>query len=129
MWMTSSHRSVRRTCKQCTRCAKKRRCQWSQRKTVEPEKDDGQATIGFIGLELDSIAMEIRLPAEKLTRLKALLASWWGRKACRKRDLLSLIGHFTHAGRAVRLGYGGRQCHCEFQLGALDLAPRVRSSR
>ena len=44
---------------------------------VEPEKDEGPATkIGVLGLELDSDALEVRLPAEKLSHLRATLASW-----------------------------------------------------
>ena len=72
---------------------------------VEPEKDEGPATkIGVLMLELDSEALEVRLPPEKLCHLRALLASWRGRKACRKRELLSLIGFLTHEGKAVRAG-------------------------
>ena len=72
---------------------------------MEPEKDEGAATtITFLGLELDSINMEVRLPKEKLQKLKALILSWRGRKAGKKRDLLSLIGLLTHAGRPVRPG-------------------------
>ena len=72
---------------------------------VEPEKDEGPAsTISFLGLELDSMAMEVRLPQEKLRKLKTILGTWRGRKACRKRDILSLIGSLTHACRAVRPG-------------------------
>ena len=60
---------------------------------VEPEKDEGPATtISFLSLEVDSLALEVRLPQEKLMRLKTVLGSWRGRKACRKRELLSLIG-------------------------------------
>ena len=52
---------------------------------IEPDKDEGPATtISFLGLELDTMAMEVWLPAEKLKRLKALIASWRGRKACKK---------------------------------------------
>ena len=70
---------------------------------IEPEKDEGPATtISFLGLELDSVAGEIRLPQEKLQKLRATLGSWRGRKACKKRELLSLIGSLTHAGRAAR---------------------------
>ena len=72
---------------------------------VEPEKDEGPAsTISFLGLELDSMAMEVRLPQEKLRKLKTVRGTWRGRKACRKRDILSLIGSLTHACRAVRPG-------------------------
>ena len=72
---------------------------------VEPEKDEGPATtISFLGLELDSVASEVRLPQNKLQRLRSMLGSWLGRKACKKRELLSLIGSLTHACRAVRPG-------------------------
>ena len=56
------------------------------------------------------MAMEVRLPQEKLRKLKTVLGTWRGRKACRKRDILSLIGSLTHACRAVRPGrcYGRR---------------------
>ena len=72
---------------------------------VEPEKDEGPATtIVFLGLELDSTAQEIRLPGDNLRLLRTQLAGWRGRKACKKRELLSLIGSLTHACRAVRPG-------------------------
>ena len=72
---------------------------------TEPEKDEGPATtISFLGIELDTVALEIRLPAEKLERLRTELGKWRGKKACRKRDLLSLIGVLSHACKAVRAG-------------------------
>lgn len=55
---------------------------------VEPEDEGPATTITFLGIELDSIAMEIRLPQEKLACLQSDLSTWRGRKACRKRDLL-----------------------------------------
>ena len=72
---------------------------------IEPEKNEGPATtISFLGLELDSIRMEVRLPLDKLERLKALLETWKGRKAGKKREVLSLIGLLSHASKAVRPG-------------------------
>ena len=72
---------------------------------IEPDKSEGPATlIPFLGLELDSEAQEVRLPQEKLGQLLTLLQSWRGRKACRKRELLSLIGSLSHACKAVRPG-------------------------
>ena len=50
------------------------------------------------------MALEICLPAEKLERLRVELGKWRGEKACRKRDLLSLIGVLSHACKAVRAG-------------------------
>ena len=70
---------------------------------TEPDKDEDPATVlSFLGLELDTVAREVRLPWEKVQRLKTVLNSWRGQKACKKRDLLSLIGSLTHACRAVQ---------------------------
>lgn len=72
---------------------------------IDHDKDEGPTTaITFLGMELDAEAMEVCLPAAKLLYLRAALNSWRGRKACRKRDLLSLIGSLSHASRAVRAG-------------------------
>ena len=49
----------------------------------------------FLGIELDSTAMELRLPQEKLTNLLKLLRDWRGKKSCTKRDLLSIIGSLS----------------------------------
>ncbi len=72
---------------------------------LEIEKSEGPTPIiTFLGLEIDSIKMEIRLPAAKLERLQAMLKDWKGKKAGRKRDLLSLIGYLHHACKAIRQG-------------------------
>ena len=77
---------------------------------VEPDKDEGPATsITFLGLELDSVSLEVRLPQDKLSSLRALLKSWKGRKVCRKRELLSLIGSLSHACRAIKPGRSYRR--------------------
>ena len=72
---------------------------------VEEAKCVGPATtIQFIVIELDSVALEICLPEDKLLRLRALLQDWKGRKAGKKRDLLSLIGTLNHAAKVVQQG-------------------------
>ena len=72
---------------------------------IEPSKDEGPSTIiTFLGIELDSNRLELRLPQVKLQQLKSNLAAWRGRKAGRKRDLLSLIGSLSHACKVVRAG-------------------------
>lgn len=72
---------------------------------IEPEKTKGPATsITFLGIEIDTVALEICLPHDKLSVLKSTLQTWRGRKACRKRELLSLIGTMLHASKAVRAG-------------------------
>ena len=72
---------------------------------IENKKTEGSATcITFLGIEIDSVAMEIRLPADKLALLKENLARWQGKKSVRKRNLLSLIGSLSHACKVVRSG-------------------------
>ena len=69
---------------------------------LEPTKTQGPSeTLTFLGIELDATRMEIRLPTGKLTSAKDLLNRWRGRKACRKHDLLSLIGILAHASKVV----------------------------
>ena len=72
---------------------------------TEPEKEDGPATeLVFLGMELDSVNLEIRLLQDKLDRLRQTLREVRGMKACRKRQLLSLVGILSHACKAVREG-------------------------
>ncbi len=72
---------------------------------IETDKTDGPTKcITFLGMELDSLHRTIRLPADKLARLKMLLNDWVGKKAVKKRDLLSLIGILHHASKVVRQG-------------------------
>ena len=58
----------------------------------------------FLGIEIDSQNMEMRLPADKLARLKETIQQWRGNKNCTKRDLLSLIGQLGHACKVVKPG-------------------------
>ena len=60
--------------------------------------------IVFLGIELDLMAMELRLLADKLARLRQLVTHWRGKKECRKRDLLSLIGVLSHACKVIKAG-------------------------
>ena len=72
---------------------------------VAPRKLEGPGTaLSFLGILIDTQKKELRLPGEKLSRLKGLISTWKGRKSCQKRDLLSLIGQLQHACRVVRAG-------------------------
>ena len=90
-------------------------CEWNLKKLkavctrlglpLEEEKEEGPAAvITFLGMELDSMKLQIRLPGEKLGEMRATLRSWRGMKSCRKRDLLSVIGVLSHASKAIRAG-------------------------
>ena len=85
---------------------------------TEPEKDEGPLS-HFLGIELDTEALEMRLPQDKLHRLNAEHAAWRGRKACKKRELLSLIGSLSHVCKAVRAGHS-------FLRRLIDLATTIK---
>ena len=72
---------------------------------VEPSKSVGPTTcITFLGIQIDSIRQELSLPKEKLNQLQEMITQWRGRKACKKRELLSLIGSLSHACKVIRAG-------------------------
>ena len=51
---------------------------------IEESKSVGPATtITFLGMELDSVSMEIRLPQDKLRSLRMLLEDWKSREEAR----------------------------------------------
>ena len=69
---------------------------------VAGEKTEGPATrITLYGIELDSVRLQLRLPQEKLKKLRAM---WKRRKVCTKRELQSLAGHLSHACKVIRPG-------------------------
>ena len=70
---------------------------------VEEDKLEGPAPfLPFLGIELDILQLEIRLPTDKLERLQQQTREWRGKRAGLKRDLLSLIGTLSHTCKAVR---------------------------
>ena len=46
----------------------------------------------FLGIEVDSEQLELRLPEEKLQRVKQAVEQWFERKAARRRELESPLG-------------------------------------
>ena len=81
------------------------------------EKEEGPAEVlTFLGMELDSRKGEVRLPEGRLKHLRRKLQEW---KPCRKRDLLSVIRHLSHACKADRAGRS-------FLRRLLDLSMRVK---
>ena len=72
---------------------------------IATHKVEGPLTcIMFLGIEVDTKAMELRLPPEKLQRLKEMIEKWRSRKSCTKEELESLVGHLSHACKVVRPG-------------------------
>ena len=72
---------------------------------VATEKTEGPAPrLTFLGFEIDSMAMEIRLPHAKLVALKGAVEAWRGRGSCKKKDLESLAGKLVWACKVVSPG-------------------------
>ena len=58
----------------------------------------------FLGIEIDTAASVLRLPQEKIDRIRALLLDWGDRKSCYRKELESLIGLLNHACKVIRSG-------------------------
>ena len=72
---------------------------------LAPDKIVGPSTkLTYLGIEIDSVAMTIRLPEDKYTALHHQLHSWVSRKKCTKRELLSLIGVLSFCCKVVKPG-------------------------
>ena len=72
---------------------------------VAAHKTVGPSTVlTFLGIEMDSVAMVLRLPDDKLLRLRGTLAQWEKKRHATKHELQVLIGLLNHAAAVVRPG-------------------------
>ena len=74
---------------------------------VAANKSEGpttQLTSTFLGFELDSARLEIRLLAEKVAALQTMITEWLDHRSCTRRELESLVGSLGHASRVVQPG-------------------------
>ena len=58
----------------------------------------------FLGFELDSTAMEVRLPQAKVRELQSKIRDWEHKESCLKKEMESLVGKLSHACKVVRPG-------------------------
>jgi len=69
------------------------------------EKVEGPSTsLTFLGIVLDTVRMEARLPTDKLHRIRHQVKTWLSKKRATKRQILSLVGLLQHATKVVRPG-------------------------
>ena len=67
---------------------------------VASHKCVGQLTcITFLGTEVDTVALELYLPGEKMENLGQLITDWQGRKCCKKRSDLESLTIYTMLAR------------------------------
>ena len=72
---------------------------------LAPEKIVGPIScLTFLGIEIDTNAMSLKLPEAKFAEIISLISAWKTRKKCTKRDLLSLIGKLSFASKVVPSG-------------------------
>ena len=70
---------------------------------IAAQKVEGPATcVTFLGIEVDTGAMVLCLPQDKLHCLKSKVAEWQSHRSCRKEEVEALIGHLSHACKVVR---------------------------
>ena len=81
-------------------CAKKCGFQVKQKKTVGPSR-----VLEFLGLIIDTVRREIRISSERLHEIRSELAEWKGRKKCKKRELLSILGKLNFCSQVVVPGH------------------------
>lgn len=72
---------------------------------LAPDKQDGPSTIiTFLGILIDTIKQELRLPEDKLKRLLELVHQWEHKKTCTRQELESLLGTLHHACKVIPSG-------------------------
>lgn len=100
---------------------------------IEHNKTRKPATnLVFLGMEIDTELMEMRIPDEKLEKIRELLDAWVRKKSGTKRSLLSLIGSLYYCCQAVVVGkpfvvrltkkaYSVEQLHHKVKLNADEI--------
>ena len=72
---------------------------------VASHKTEGPSThLSFLGILVDTDRFQLRLPADKLARLRLLVATWRSKRSCTRNELESLVGHLSHAAIVVQHG-------------------------
>ena len=66
------------------------------------EKVEGPSTsLTFLGIVLDTVRMEARLPTDKLHCIRHQVKTWLSKRRATKRQILSLVGLLQHATKSV----------------------------
>lgn len=73
----------------------------------------------FLGIDIDTIKLELTLPADKLIKLYRVLAQFRGRRKAKRKDLERLGGLLAHCAKVIR----GARTFCR---GIYDLIASIR---
>ena len=69
-----------------------------------PKLEGPSTLVTFLGILIDTIRLELRLPLPKLARLRSLLSQWCRRRSGSRAGFESLLGHLSQAAIVVRPG-------------------------
>ena len=70
-----------------------------------PHKTSGPSTcLEYLGIIIDTIAMECRLPLDKLHRIQEFISIFLCKTTCTQRELLQVIGHLVFAAQVLPAG-------------------------
>ena len=97
---------------------------------IAAHKTEGPATrLVFLGIEIDTVLLTLRLPEGKLARLQGEIRRWEGKRSCSKRELLSLIGQLQHACCVVKPGRSFLRRMIDLARVAKELHHSIRLNR
>ena len=72
---------------------------------LHPDKLEGPSTLlTVLGIDLDSLLFQARLPQEKFDRIHTLLVSWSEKHHCTRKELESFFGNLQHVCKVVPSG-------------------------
>ena len=72
---------------------------------VAAHKTEGPShQLTFLGIQINTVKMELSLPPEKLARIMATVSEWRGRRVATKKQLQSLVGVLSHVASVVLPG-------------------------
>ena len=72
---------------------------------VAERNTEGPATlVTFLGILVDTVQFQLRLPSDKLAWLQVMVRQWLDRRSCTRCELESLTGHLAHAATVIRPG-------------------------
>ena len=77
-------------------------CEWLGIPLALEKVEEPSTPLNFLGITLDTVRMEARLPTDKLQRARELVSSWTMRKSAIKHEILSFIGILQHATKIVK---------------------------
>ena len=88
---------------------------------IEPSKLEGPSQcLSFLGIEVDMVALQLRLPQEKAQQLQEKLQSCIHARSLTKRDLQSLVRMLQFATKVIRPGRPFPRClYAMQQIGKL----------